>query len=68
MSKESGQATKDKYGGLQICPECGQPKPPYYSEIAKKQSIEAKRRGGITTASKTDMRELGLKGGRPRKQ
>jgi hypothetical protein len=63
-----GQATKANHGGLQFCSECGQPKPPYYSEIAKKQSTEAKRRGGLTTASKTDMQTRGRNGGRPRKQ
>jgi hypothetical protein len=72
MSKESGQrggqATKANHGGLQFCSECGQPKPLYYSEIAKKQSTEAKRRGGITTASKTDMKERGRLGGRGNKR
>jgi len=72
MSKESGslggQATKRKYGGLEVCSECGQPKPPYYARIAGKQSVEAKRRGGVTTAKKTDMKAIGRLGGRPRRK
>jgi len=67
-SQKGGNATKARYGGLEVCPECGQLKPPYYSELAGKQSSEAKRKGGLVAAGRCDMAEKGRRGGRPRRK
>jgi len=67
-SQKGGNATKARYGGLEVCPECGQLKPPYFSELARKQSREAKRRGGLAAAGGCDMAAKGAMGGRPRRK
>jgi hypothetical protein len=65
-----GQATKEKYCGIEVCSECGQLVPPFFSRIANKQPLADKakggRIGGRTTAEKYDMKAIGRLGGRPK--